>query len=142
MAIDAMIRDNILEFDDIIIKVQVSSGPAYEPMQLSLRHFSPRNKEFLAVNRLDENSQGRILTVRRYASPLGLHADDVMLLKKKCSRHIQLIVASRLDSQDEENCERFGFSSKIFAVIDRYRRASSTILAAVSCALRVSIPTD
>jgi hypothetical protein len=100
-------------------------------MELSLRQFSLKSEEFLAVDRVEEDSEGRTVTVRRYASPLGLRAQDVMLLKKKCSQHIESIVARGWSLQDPSPFELSSLSSKILAALDRFWRLS-TIPAIVS----------
>lgn len=119
-----MIEDEVASFMDTTIKITISSGTLYPSMELTLRRFISSNKDFLAVDVLNEDCEGRLIAVRKCAPPVGLPTADVILLKKKCLQHIKGIVASSLSPREYVTGEEPDLSWRILEAIDRFRKAS------------------
>jgi hypothetical protein len=120
-AIDDLMRKNIVGFTDNKIEIEISSGPFYPAIKLTVHEFQPSNPEFLAL--LYMRSKNGCQFRNQYSLPLGIHDTETKELREKCLSHIQSIADG--ERYFGELC--YGDTSVIswvcFEAINRYRKS-------------------
>jgi hypothetical protein len=116
-------------FTDNCVQIHLSSGPTYPPIALSVREFRPFKEDFLAVHRNIPDSSNieeeQIFSfINRYSLPLALPATEVTALRKKCLHHIKAVISQDRNPGETGPGGMSFISWKVFAAIERYKRAS------------------
>jgi hypothetical protein len=115
------------DFTRKTIEVDVSCGPIYENLRLTVTEFLPRNEDFLALNFVgpkdDANGQCQRF-IPSYAPPFGLHRTSAKELKKKCRNHIMSIIEMERDIGEATRGDISIVTWKIFEAVNNYRKSN------------------
>jgi len=124
-AITNLIKENAI-FTNNIIEVEMSSGPEYEKIHISVTEFQPRNEEFLALNFVatQHEKDGEYQRfIPSYAPPFGLHGAGAKGLKNKCQDHIRSIIEKERHSGEAKRGDTSLISWNIFEAVNNYRKS-------------------
>jgi hypothetical protein len=124
-----LIKDNSRGFTDNKIEIEISSGPDYPPIRLTVCEFVPKNREFLFLKYVETtNDTGKkcYKFTESFAPPLGLDRDDLVDLREKCKSHVSSIIDRERDIGEATRGDTSMLSWEVFEAINRYRRSSHT----------------
>ena len=126
-AIENLIQENVIGFNDNKISVQISSGPTYQPISLWVHEFQPANEEFLALPHIKMDKDGNIGSqfIRGYAPPLALPPTSAKALREKCQEHVDLIAKGPRCEGELYYKHTSIVPWDVFNAIDRYSRSTN-----------------
>lgn len=132
-AIKELIRKNVTGFTENKIKVEMSSGPCYQPIVLTVHEFVPSNPEFLSLSYVEKDCVGELQKFTpSYAPPLGLHGIGINDLRNKCLSHIESIIEKGRDLGELISGDTSIISWKVLEAITCYHKLSGGFTANVS----------
>jgi hypothetical protein len=109
------------------MEIEISSGPDYPPIRLTVHEFLPKNLEFLYLKYVGTtNGAGEKCHkfTESFAPPLGIDGDYLVDLRKKCKSHVNSIIDQERDIGEATRGDTSMLSWEIFEAINRYRRSS------------------
>jgi hypothetical protein len=119
--------DQNAKFTNNTIEVDMSSGPEYDNMHLTVTEFEPKNEDFLAFNLVgpkDDTNNHSQRFIPSYAPPFGLHRASTKELKSKCLDHIKSIIQKERDIGEATRGDISIISWKVYEAINNYRKSN------------------
>jgi hypothetical protein len=116
-----------VDFIDNTIEVDMSSGPEYEKLHLTVTEFRPRNEDFLVLDIVglkDETNNQYQGFIPSYAPPFGLRRTSAKELRKKCLDHIISIIEQERDIGEATRGDISIISLKIFEAVNNFRKSN------------------
>lgn len=125
-AIKDLLRMNTVGFTENRIRVEMSSGPDYPKMQLTVTEFVPSNREFLSLKYVGKAAAGDDHEFApSYAPPLGVYDTEKQDLEKNCLSHVKSIIMQRRSPGEFLLGDTSLISWKAFEAVNEYRKHSS-----------------
>lgn len=119
--------DKNAKFTNNTIEVDMSSGPIYDKLRLTITEFEPQNEDFLALNFVgpkDDTNSPYQRFIPSYAPPFGLHRTSAKELKTNCRHHIESIIEKERDIGEATRGDISIISWKIFEAVNNYRKSN------------------
>ncbi len=132
-AIEQVIKENIAGFTENKIRVEVSSGPAYPVINISVHEFLPKNldpnHDFLYMYHAPPNVNSPVSHLRRiYAPPFALPDNkDGSKLRDDCHEHIKAMTKHGRFSKDATNGSVAPVSLEVFEAVNKYRKSKRAL---------------
>jgi hypothetical protein len=127
---------NSLGYTDNTIEVQMTVGPAYPAIVVTVSEFRPLTPEILLFSYIDKGSSNDSHKISlSYAPPIGILDDEKSDLKVICLKYIQSVLNQDHNSREWTFSNTSEISWNLLKAINSYRKSSSEVEEGVSCSV-------